>query len=238
MGKSLIIKGADFSVNGIAPAFRRLAWIGGSTKNGLDQSTPQGQYINSGVQSTVNTKLAVEFTLDSTPHSVWICGGNTNNVSSICFWAQSSNTVFYMSVVNGQSSTNSVTVPQSLWDGRKHVVEISKEGVVLDGITYNFETTSSYSGSTTGSIYLDCVAQSTANNYNSRAYDSTQGVALPNAVKVHNVKIYTNHQDATSLVVDAIPVLRLSDNVVCFYNTVNGEYLERNNGSTPEYGTL
>ena len=235
MGKSLIIKGANFSTNGIAPTFRRLSWIGGSTKNGLDQSTPSGQYINSGVQSTINTKIIVEFTLDSTAHSVWICGGNTNNVSSICFWAQSSSTVFYMSVVNGQSSTNSLTISQSLWDGNKHVVEISKEKVVLDGITHNFATASSYSGSTTGEIYLDCVAQSSANNYNSRAYDSTQEVALTNAVKIHNVKVYTDYQDESSLAVDAIPVKRIADDVVCFYNAVNGEYLERNNGSTPEY---
>ena len=37
------------------------------------------------------------------------------------------------------------------------------------------------------------------------------------------------------LKVDAIPVKRTSDNVVCFYNTINGEYYTRNDGSTPSY---
>ena len=57
-------------------------------------------------------------------------------------------------------------------------------------------------------------------------------------MKICRVKIYTDYTDPTSLVVDAIPAKRLSDNKIGFYNLVNGEWLLRNNGTNPTYGTL
>ena len=226
MGKSLIIKGADFSVNGIAPAFRRLAWIGGSTKNGSDQDTPQGQYINSGVLSAINVKLVVEFEIAAGAiRNAYLSGCGVSNQTNLFAWAQETRIAVYMGYAEG-TDANALFIPVNPRDGKKHTIEISKGGVVYDGVTYSWDITPSSSGAT-APIYLDCCSKYTP-DYNTK-------VANAGDTKIHNVKIYTDYQDESSLAVDAIPVKRISDDVVCFYNAVNGEYLERNNGSTPEY---
>lgn len=246
MGKSLIIKGENFAANGIAPEFRRLSWIGVTTKDSRDDeegSTTHGQYINSGAIMTINTKLIVEFTLSTTAYSIMLPGSRYSNPTCLHAWAQPSAFIVYMGY-GTSPDVDVMSISANLWDGKKHVVEISKGAVVLDGTTHSWSVTPNNTGQGPSPIYLDCASLAynpgSSQYANTAAYQTVEGtrVPLPGAAKIHNVKIYSDYTDETSLIVDAIPVKRLSDNVVCFYNAANGEYCERNNGSTPEYGTL
>ena len=239
MGKSLIIKGANFAINGIVPEYTRLAWIGASTKNSLDDGASTGQYISSGVNMTENTRLVVEVIMDDTAHDVQLCGSRTSVPTQCQAWAKTSATSFYFARKDS-STAMSMNVATSIWDGKKHIIDISKGGVVLDGVSYSWSSTPYVTEGQTAPLYLDCSSASSAGNYNSAAVSTSGDVRTPltGAVKYVNVKIYSDYQDTTSLVVDAIPVKRKSDNTVCFYNAINGEYLVRNNGSTPDYGTI
>ena len=58
------------------------------------------------------------------------------------------------------------------------------------------------------------------------------------AMRLRSIKIYSDLTDETSLIVDAIPVKRTGDGVVCLYNKVDGTYIERKDGSQPAYGEL
>ena len=236
MGKAIIIKGADFSVNGIAPTFQRLSWIGVTTKDNRDDGAEHGQYISSGINMTINTRLIIECTFDNVAHSVISPGCNYSTNTQLYFWAQGGYLYAY-----APPNLNMRTI-SSPWDGNRHVLEICKGWVKVDGETFSWATTPSNTGQVSP-IYLDCSSlpdnSSQSGQYaNTSAYNLVEGVKEPLAgvFKIHNVKIYSDYTDETSLVMDAIPVKRYSDNVVCFFNAVTGEYHERNNGSTPEYG--
>ena len=244
MGKSLVIKNVSFAANGIPPQFQRLAWIGGTTKDSRDDGAENGQYISSGINMTTNIKLVVEFTLlNESGHGVMLPGSRYSSATTMQVWAQPSAIKVQMAFASG-TTENVKTISKSLWDGKKHIAEISKANIKIDGETYSWETTPNNSGQGPAPLYLDC--SSYPNNLseqqycNSAAYDLVEGTRVPltGGLKIHNVKIYTDYQNEASLAMDAIPVKRISDNVVCFFNAVTGEYHERNNGSTPEYGTL
>lgn len=239
MGKSLIIKGANFSINGIVSEYTRLAWLGCSTRNSLDSGVTNGEYISSGVNMTEETRLVVEAIMDDSTHDVQLCGSRTSVPTQCQAWAKTNVVTFYFARKDA-STAMSMDVSTNIWDGKKHVFDISKGGIVLDGVPYYWSSTPYVTEGQTSPLYLDCSSASSAGNYNSAAVSTSGGTRTPlnGVVKYVNIKIYSDYQDLTSLVVDAIPVKRKSDNVVCFYNTVNGEYLVRNNGSTPDYGTL
>lgn len=245
MGKRLIVTGADFSVNGIEPEFWRLAWIGGTTKNSADSQSgetidlSQGQYISSGVEANINTRMVTEFILDSSTHSCYLTGCVSPVPASLYAWAQSAKIVAGMAYdVSGQSpAANSKDIFKVLWDGNKHTIDISKNKIVLDGTNYSWEHTPDRNSSTVvAPLYLDCCSFPYMGNYNSKA--PQHGSGEDSYLKICRVKIYNDYADPSSLVVDAIPCKRVSDNKVGFYNLVNGEYFFRNNGSTPDFGTL
>ena len=240
MGKSIIIKGADYSANGILPEFVRLSWIGLSDSNGSFEETPYGRFISSGVNVTSEVKMIMTFQTDNTPHSVMLSGSRYSVGSTFQIWLQGERVVAYFGMYD--NTTNSELIQRNLWDGNIHTVELSKSGIVVDGDEYLW-TNPVPTASWNVPIYLDCSSQQPAQGgyYNSYAHDEVEEgvyVPCPESVKIKNVKIYTDYQSPASIVVDAIPVKRTADNVVCFYNTVNAGYLQRNDGSEPEYGTL
>ena len=237
MGKRLIVTGADFSVNGIPTEYQVLAWIGGTTKNyadteaGVDLS--QGQYISSGINTTINTRIVTEFILDANTvgtKSCYLTGCANPTPAALYVWPQPAKTLVGFAYQTGTTTANIMELQESLWDSERHVTDISKGKIVIDSAETAWTSTPDKgSSTTTGPIYLDCCYQPSSGGYNTKA---------PEGVKICRVKVYTDYSDPTSLVVDAIPAMRLSDNKIGFYNLVNGEWLLRNNGTNPTYGTL
>ena len=88
MGKSIIIKGADYSANGILPEFVRLSWIGLSDSNGSFEKTPYGRFISSGVNVNSEVKMIMTFQTDNVPHSVMLSGSRYSVGSSFQIWLQ------------------------------------------------------------------------------------------------------------------------------------------------------
>ena len=219
MGKSLIIKGADFSQNGIVPDFIQLDWIEGSDTQGR------------GIVSNILNKntLSVEWTFtcwkDSSATtrqvSTYLPGNAINVNSGITGWSKNG-----AITVNWGNGTHDFS---SVYDNAKHIVFSSKAKMKLDNTEYVPETQPTWSS---GSNYmgLDC-----RYTWGSGAVINRL-IEFPSysKIKIHGIKIW----DGETLVLDVIPVKRTADNVVCFYDKVQDIYFERNDGSTPVYGEL
>lgn len=256
MGKRLIINGADFSVNGIAPEYLNLAWIGGSIHDSRDSGYPNGEFISSNVQIKLTTKIVTEFILGTTPRSFYLTGGMLSTGTAMYAWIQSNRVTVGMLYKEGTQTGNTLNIDRSLWDGQKHTLEISQGlaqdsigGVVLDGVRYGWANASEMSSgaSTFSIVYLDCIHLYNNPSSSGQHANSSLTVPLQNGaiterydgeMKICRVKIYDDYTDPTSLLVDAIPAQRTSDRKVGFYNLVNGDWFFRNNDSTPTYGTL
>lgn len=52
-------------------------------------------------------------------------------------------------------------------------------------------------------------------------------------VRLKNIKIYSDYEDTSSLVVDAVPVKRETDNKVCLFDKVTRTYLFTNDSENP-----
>ena len=219
MGKSLIIKGADFSNNGIVPDFIQLDWIEGSDTDRVG--------IVSNILNKDTLSAEWEFTCwkdpSATPQQTnTSLPGNQINVNSAIYgWAINSG--FYVYWGNGKHTFKPV------YANAKHIAFSSKAKMKLDNTEYVPETQPTWSS---GSNYigLDCYI----------VYDHGPVISKLESnpsmskIKIHGVKIW----DGETLVLDVIPVKRTSDNVVCFYDKVQDMYFERNDGSTPVYGEL
>lgn len=217
MGKTLIIKGADFSNYAVAADFTRLNWIGGSTSatSHIDSGIFWGNKVDS-----LEDELQFCATLDSTGLSTtnfYSMGTKVNSNTYCNVWFAPTQTTFYFANANVQA-------PVSLFDGSQHTILLNKDGAAIDSNTYAFSTPpSQYSGDSSVydniPIYLDSASKQNGNYY-------IDGPTT--AMKIHWVKYYRG----TTLILDAIPVRRNSDNVVCLYDKVSGNYLTRNDGST------
>lgn len=228
MGKALIIKGANFSVNGIPAEFTKLAWLGGSTAN--------NSYINSGIYwgnkvSAFDEELQFHFKLDATglqTNNFYSIGTKINDWSNCCAWLKADGTSAYF----GNVSVGMTGV--ILFDGAWHTLSINKNGCIIDGVSYPFATApTAYSGTNpapsavygNNPIYLDCSSMNSGTTKN-KYIDGPSS-----AMKIAWAKYYR----AGTCILDAIPVKRNDDNKICFYDRVTGEYLVRNDGSNPDY---
>lgn len=220
MGKTLIIKGADFSQNGIVPDFIQLDWIEGSDTNG------RGILSNILNKATLSMEVVVTCWKDANATvshtSTRLPGENVNILSHISGWAKST----ALSCWWGNGAHNF----SQIYDNKKHTIFISQAKMKLDNTEYIPETQPTWSNG--GRVMgLDC------------AYiNSSSGIVIggledyPSEAKIyiHETRIW----DGATLVLDVIPVKRTADNIVCFYDKVQDLYFERNDGSTPNYGTL
>lgn len=236
MGKALVIKGADFSINGIQAEFTRLGWIGASTKNGTMTGTESGQFISSGINTNLNVRIEITAQLLAASQgetlTAFLPGCEINNMSAVRMWAQPTQVTAKFGTYEAGNITNcSVTISRNMWDGGMHVFVIDKTGVTIDGVLYTYDHEPIAVESQP--IYLDSCSKA-ASTYNTAA--DYQGTPLTGKLRIKNVKIWSDYTDATTLVMDAIPVKRNNDDTICFYNSVDGTYKVRNNGSIPDYG--
>lgn len=230
MGKALIIKDADYSTNGIPAEFTRLSWIGGSIQN--------NQYINSGLfwgdkEDGLDDGIEFKFKLDATsvttdPVNFFSIGANINSNTYLCAW-------FRIDATSIRFGNTSLTLSGViLFDGNWHTLLINKYGCVLDNVNHTFATPPTpYDGSNPDEvygdipIYLDCASRRGSNNEKNYYIDGASS-----AMKIAWVKYYRGDY----LILDAVPVKRRSDNAICYYERVTGNYLLRNDGTTPAYG--
>lgn len=224
MGKALIIRGADFSINGITPEHTRLNYICGSTDGNshIDTNIKWGNNTCS-----LDDELEFSITLDSTglgSVGLYTVGANVNINTRCCAWILTSGLVsVYFANATQQYSVN-------LYDGNPHTIIINKNGANIDGQSYVFSTPPTrYSGDsevyTNIPIYIDSASKKTVQEKNTT-------LPIATAMKIHYVKYRRNG----ALMLDAVPVSRTVDNVVCYYDRVQGVYMTRNDGSTPVYG--
>lgn len=232
MGKSLIITGADFSVNGMPPEFQALDWIGVST-NHLS-------YISSGIRLKATTKFYMDFTTvavdssfpNSSSRGLYL-GAMTNNYSVLNLWFQASinngNVVQRLSVGYGNTEGSPAhwkEISLSILDGNRHTLEVTPSGYTFDGATTAWaDSTWGINEGSGGNpvFYLD--ASSTYNAPTDDSRFATRG----DFVRIHRFKIY----EGNTIVFDAIPVTRVADGKVGYYDYVSGEYKFRNDNTVP-----
>lgn len=238
MGKSLIIKGADFSVNGIAAEYQRLSWVGMPIVPGV--YTDSGIIFANADPNNPYDELEFCITIDSSKitheEGGWESGfrsmGSAYNTMTTCHvWFGYSFVAF---IFDGKQSQKSTYSYRTLSDGNQHTFKINRSGGTIDddSTTFIFDSPADltqYSAAqlASGSVYLDSrrVSSGSENYLHASSED---------AVKIHWVKYRRNGE----VILDAIPVKRNSDNKIGFYDKVSGQYMFRNDGSTPAYGTL
>lgn len=225
MGKKLIIKGADFSANGIAPEYTRLSCL---------VTTSSTQVIASPVPFTPAGRVIAEFASVTTSSTKRLLFGHyavgssytakmfrfenlitygTNNTTGMCAY------------VNGTTVKNC----GSMTDGLKHTINATRATVKLDN-----SSTSMASSTTTANIsasqfgLLGQLSNNSSSDYN--------GVGV--GVKIYSIKIYSDKDDESTLVLDAIPVKRNADDVICLYDKISGTYLTTKDGTNPNYESL
>lgn len=223
MGKSLIIKGADFSVNGIAPEFTQLKCI---------VSTATTQAIKSIVDFPANGQIIASMATPSTtetgfgdifgkaynavvdfPKNFYIV--QFNNINSITGCLYYVNTDSYKNINNG------------FQDGNMHTITLDRTGGRIDNgskVTAEEQTTTSSIPKDYFGIFGKC--------------KTNDSFAVSIGIKCYGVKILSDRDDPNSIIMDAIPVKRLSDNAICLFDKISGEYLLTEDGTNPDYEEL
>lgn len=219
MGKSLIIKGADFSQNGIVPDFIKLDWIAGTDTENRYIAT--NIYLVDGLkQEMIISAAALQTPVLVTFQAYTPTSQNNGNC---CFNAWI--TGGYVDIMYGASTHRFENTP-IIGDGVKHKFYWSKSKLKLDDVEFVISGEQTYLGNEP--LGLDSYYAGSPNKWMKCTSDTVQ-------TRIHRVKVW----DANDvLLMDAIPVKRTSDNVVCFYDLVQDRYFERNDGSTPTYGEL
>lgn len=243
MGKALVIKGVNYLPNSLAPQIQRLSWIGMSDRNNSADfdDCPNGRYISSGITFNTNIRLSITFQTVSDRYSVMLAGSRYSNDTTIQAWLQGTQNGSQVQVFFGcqgmLGDLNYRTITVDLWDGEEHTIDICKERIIIDGSIYPWSHEATVKESSTAPIYLDCSSMSNGivNTY-AKGKVGQYDIPIPEAVKLKEIKIWSEQTDESSLVVDAVPAMQLSNGAVGLYNLVNGEFLLRNDGSTPVYG--
>ena len=251
MGKAMIIRGANFAPMRIESGFEKIDYIGLSDRNGTE--TGIGRYIYSGINSSSDVRMSITFkTADKNEYNGdydnVIIAGSRYNIYSIMQVCLKSSEVEVSFGSYDIFEENKETINKDLWDGEEHTIDFCKDFIKIDNDTYNWTHTNINVGDWGAPIYLDCASCPPEDGYNTYiSVDqakktitiSDNGTPIPkplldtDCIKLEEIKIWENYSSEASLAVDAIPVIRKKDNIVCFYNKVNGAYLVRNDGSTP-----
>lgn len=210
MGKKIIIPGANFADNGMAATFDVLDYIVANSDT---------QLIYSGVNIALKTKVVWDFAVaDNTAAEGNVFAGSNFQTADCALGLFLRDTGYLYAYIARNNAVNSIAIGTS-----RHIAEVSLAGFVVDGTNYAGTLTIPSSISRTENIPI---LGRTASGQTTKAFPG---------VRVYGVKIYSDYDDASSLVIDAIPVKK-QDGTVCFYNKVNGTYLVTADGTNPSYG--
>lgn len=218
MGKKLIVRGADFSANGIAPEYTRLNWV---------MSRNENQWFNLGFVRTLKMQLEVTFAvttdlLESTDANryYYVCGVEFPDRTNILAIACNQNKRVYASYIASKANS---TPSHLINDTLTHTASIDGSKLVLDGVIVESIVEDSPLHTFTESIYA----------MGANVYGDTVGA---NMVHFSRLKVYSDYTDKeNTLIHDFVPVIKL-DGTVCLLDRISGDFIYTNDGFNPIYG--
>lgn len=239
MGKALVIKGVNYSANSIQTDIQRLSWIGLSDQDATFENSPNGRYISSGVTFNTDVRLSVTFKTDTEKHSMRLPGTRFSTNATVHAWVQPGAVQVFFGSYGLSPNINLIQRNLDIWDGGIHTIDISRLRATIDDHSILWDHEINPMESSSVPLFLDCasIGDEKINTYAQALYNEEIS-PLPEVVKIQNVKIWTDCESEETLIIDAVPAMRLSDGAVGFYNLINGEFLLRNDGSTPSYGMV
>lgn len=225
MGKKIVINGADFSENGIAPEFVRLNWImSRNSSQGLDTKLVKTNRMKIEVDFSVPQSLLDEVPVENTIH--YICGSAGDSNNAIClFYAKHTSQTINNNVkgIIGNLTSCRATL-KKIEDTDIHTASIDKENIVLDGLATPTSTFGTYKEQTAiATMHIYCLG---------RKATTIEGAD----VHVHGFRVYSDYANKNSLILDLVPVKISKDNRVCMYDKIGGEYFYTTDGENPLFG--
>lgn len=224
MGKKIIIKGADFSANGIAPEFQKLKCI---------ISASSTQTMRSPISMPAIGRVVIDMAVSLTGSIYNLFGYLTNTTTH-------PEEQMYLSAVYGASpyysggfgmlgyinKSGAQVTTDVIKDKARHTIDFSRYALKVDGTSIAI----SQSPSTQNSVPFGI--------FGVASYLGVNSDAIGRSVKLYGVKMYSDYQNEDSLILDAIPVKRLSDNKICLYDKISGEYIYTKDETNPDYEEL
>lgn len=209
MGKKLIIKGADFSENGIKEPVV-LEYI---------KATSTSQVIVAPFAPTANMRIVADVAVDTSDltagKNIFGCGYIVTSRANLCLQC------------GATSGRIALRYAKETYAGDPFV---NKQFVKFD-----ISPAHLYIDNTEVTIPGELVAAPEQFTY--VGLFGTAGTQLNNVgvgVMLKHIKIYSNYADNTSLVLDAYPS-KDDNNKICLYDAVSGTYLYTNDGTNPNY---
>jgi hypothetical protein len=243
MGKSLVIKGADFSEIAIPKEYTVLDWI--ASGNGAS-------FFNTGFKpTTASNRFEIDFSLSTAflsaqtgvaaPYVVLFGDGahgyntNTGLLITIRKYPSSepnNNTVGFKEGTNyfGSPNNENTVSAAKITDSEVHTLSISQTNVLLDGV---LPFSSQPSGGTLETAINNGIAICGTSGIASGrlvGLESTniQSYKISNGVRTSAFRIFANEAD-TNPIHNFVPVLRTEDGKPYFYDTVNAVYVPASN---------
>ena len=217
MGKSLVIKGADFSAVAIEKEYEIVNWVKPSSAK---------QCISTGITRTNNMRVEVEFSLDesfvefNTPGTFWFSKSlaySEDYTGAVAFCvlkvadkqSPDFNNIGAMFGKNEFYWVNNCAVN----DSNTHVISVDSSTITLDGASSRHTESPDVNHGTIDHIVI--MGQKNENN-------GSQYVKI-HSFKIYNGGILTNHY---------VPVKK-KDETVCMLDKINGVYLYTDDGNNP-----
>ena len=158
------------------------------------------QYIDTGIRPKTTTRVILDFRYTSKPTTGSYNGYTHGTSGHFQFGANATEFVARLSKSTAWIYTG---VPV---DTERHVWDLARGNLKLDGTTFNTDTTFANSSSYRN-LYLFARHNATSVDY-------------PSSIEVYSCKIY----DGSTLVRDFVPALRVSDSVAGLYDLVNDTF--------------
>lgn len=239
MGKSLIIKGADFSEIAIPKEYVVLDWIA----NGSNGRT----HFDTGVKPDLNKRFELGFSLsndilDMTDNSPLVLYGCANSYgdftvnNGLIMGIRKHSTPNINNTIQMLGSTNYFGgrllqgANGKITDDGVHVLSVCPTEILLDGVQAmsGQPTGGTLETPITNNIYLCGVSGIDPSFLKPLDGISGPGYYLIKSVHTHSFKVFANKTD-TAPSMNFVPVLRIEDRKPYFYDTVNAEYVPASN---------
>jgi hypothetical protein len=239
MGKSLIIKGADFSEIAIPKEYVVLDWIA----NDSNGST----HFDTGVKPDLNKRFELGFSLsndildmtNNSPLVLYGCANSYGNYTAnngLIMGIRKYSTPTINNTIQMVGSTNyfgeqlNRGANGKITDDGVHVLSVCPTEILLDGVQAmdGQPTGGTLETPITNNIYLCGVSGIPTFYLKPLDGISGPGYYLIKSVHTHSFKIFANKTD-TAPSMNFVPVLRNEDRKPYFYDTVNAEYVPASN---------
>lgn len=206
MGKSLIIKGADFSANAVAEIVLPY------TPLSYASVAANTQYVSSPYKEDANTKIEIRCEVFTPSTAMWFFGRKKDTDGALGIQLRTTGTP---SVFIGSNSTGAF--PDSPSADNKYTIVISHTDILINGQSVKGEKDVSFVGKSPKTFSL--------------MNSETGGSIEYQNENISRIKFFGFKQwDGDNLVLDAIPVEY--NGVKCLYNKVDETYIYADDGNS------